>query len=75
MPRSRVQQSYGLRDESVPEPGGAGPGRRVTGVIGVFDNPVGLRPVLLGVEFLRRQQLHPGDVLRQFSPPTVKPYS
>lgn len=69
MLRSRVQQSYGLGDESAPEPGGAGPGRRVTGVIGVFDNPVGLLPVLLGVEVLHRQQLHPGDVLGSFHHP------
>lgn len=81
---SRVQQSYGLRDESVLEPGGVGPdapvpsaGRRqteqfVTGVAGVSGDPVGLPPALLGVEMFHDWQLRPDDVLC-CSPPSVVP--
>ncbi len=67
---SRVQQSHGLRDEAVPEPGGAGPDaavpstRRlqaeqfVAGVVGVFNDPVGLLPTPMGLEVLHGWQ-HP----------------
>ncbi len=72
---SRVQQSYGLRDDAVPEPGGAGPNavvpsagqqqaeQFVAGVTGVFNDPVDLIPTRLGVEVLHGWQLHPGNVL------------
>ncbi len=70
---SRVQKCYGLRDEAVPEPGGAGPdaaapsaGRQqaeqfVAGVVGVFDDPAGLLPTPLGVKVLHGWQHHSGD--------------
>lgn len=50
----RAQQSHGLRDEAVPEPGGARldavvPSVRA-GVIGVFDDAVGLLPAPLSIE-------------------------
>lgn len=59
---SRFQQSNGLQDGVVPEPGGAGPvaaalsarrqqaGQFVARGIGVTDDLVGLPPALLGVE-------------------------
>ncbi len=78
---SRVQQSNGLRYEAVPEPSDAGPdaavlsaGRQqaeqfVAGVVGVFNDPVGLLPTPLGVEVLHGWQHCPGDVLSSFLHP------
>ena len=78
---SRVQKSYGLRDEAVPEPGGAGRGAAVlsarwqqaeqfvAGVVVVFNDPVGLLPAPLGVEVLHGWQLCPGDVLSSLHHP------
>ena len=62
-------------DEAVSEPGDEGPDDAVPsaiwqqadqfidGVIGVFNDHVGLLPTPLGVEVLHGWQLHPGDVL------------
>ncbi len=78
---SRVKQSYGLRDEAVSEPGGAGldaavpsagwqqAEQFVAGVVGVFNDPVGLLPTPLGVEVLHGWQHCPGDVLSSFHHP------
>lgn len=75
---SRVQKYYGLQDEAVSEPGGAGldaavPSARrqqaeqfVTRVVGVFDNPFSFLPTLLGVEVLHGWQLPANDVLGSF---------
>ncbi len=76
--RSRVQQSYGLRDEAVPKPGGVGPDAAVPSagwqqaeqfVAGVFDDLVGLPPTPLCVEVLHGWQHSPGDVLCGFRHP------
>ncbi len=65
---SRVQKSYGLRDEAVPESSSAGPdaagpsaGRQQTEqfVVGVLNDPVGLLPTPLGVEVLHEWQHRP----------------
>ncbi len=76
-----IVQSYGLRDEAVLEPGGAGPGavvlsavqqqaeRSVAGIVGVFNDLVGLLPTLLDVEILHGWQLRPSHVLCSFQHP------
>ena len=73
--------SYGLGDETVSEPGGAGPDAAVLSarwqqaeqfvvwVVGVFNDPVGLLPSPLGVEVLHGWQLRPGDVLSRLHYP------
>ncbi len=75
---SRAQQSYGLMDEAVPEPGGVGTDAVVLSagwqkaeqfaatVVGVFNDALmilGLLPTPLSVEVLHGWQLCPGNVL------------
>ncbi len=53
-------------DAAVPSAGRQQAEQFVAGVIGVFNDPVGLLPTLLGVEVLHGWQLCPGDVLCSF---------
>lgn len=69
----RAQGFYVLWDETDPEPGDAGPDATVwqaslwLGVVGVFDDPIGLPPAPLSEEDLHGLQLQLGDVLTMYS--------
>lgn len=79
-----VQQTYGLQDEAVNGPGGAGPDAAALSTVQTaagktvcgrgdwgINDPLGLLPTPLGVEVRHGRRLHPGVLSSFHHPPQI----